>query len=86
MHGFWGVFFEKLPGKIRFLERTVRWPCHGDPAFTYCDVERAIAGMSMLRRAPRVAQVADVAAFLASDRAAGVTGTIVNVTCGLLPG
>jgi NAD(P)-dependent dehydrogenase (short-subunit alcohol dehydrogenase family) len=53
-----------------------------DPA----DVERAIAGMSMLRRAPRVAQVADVAAFLASDRAAGITGTIVNVTCGLLPG
>jgi NAD(P)-dependent dehydrogenase (short-subunit alcohol dehydrogenase family) len=53
-----------------------------DPA----DVERAIAGMSMLRRAPRVAQVADVAAFLASDRADAITGTIVNVTCGLLPG
>jgi hypothetical protein len=43
MHGFWGVFFEDLSGKIRFLERTVRWPCHGGPAFTYCDVERAIA-------------------------------------------
>jgi NAD(P)-dependent dehydrogenase (short-subunit alcohol dehydrogenase family) len=53
-----------------------------DPA----DVERAIAGMAMLRRAPRLAQVADAAAFLASDRAAGITGTIVNVTCGLLPG
>ena len=50
------------------------------------DVERAIAGMAMLRRAPRLAQVADTAAFLASDRAAGITGTIVNVTCGLLPG
>jgi NAD(P)-dependent dehydrogenase (short-subunit alcohol dehydrogenase family) len=53
-----------------------------DPA----DVERAIAGMAMLRRAPRLAQVGDAAAFLASDRAAGITGTIVNVTCGLLPG
>jgi NAD(P)-dependent dehydrogenase (short-subunit alcohol dehydrogenase family) len=53
-----------------------------DPA----DVERAIAAMAMLRRAPRLAQVADAAAFLASDRAAGITGTIVNVTCGLLPG
>ena len=53
-----------------------------DPA----DVERAIAGMAMLRRAPKLAQVADAAAFLASDRAAGTTGTIVNVTCGLLPG
>jgi NAD(P)-dependent dehydrogenase (short-subunit alcohol dehydrogenase family) len=53
-----------------------------DPA----DVERAIAGMAMLRRAPRLAQVADTAAFLASDRAAGIIGTTVNVTCGLLPG
>jgi NAD(P)-dependent dehydrogenase (short-subunit alcohol dehydrogenase family) len=53
-----------------------------DPA----DVERMIAGMAMLRRAPRLAQVADTATFLASDRASGITGTIVNVTCGLLPG
>jgi NAD(P)-dependent dehydrogenase (short-subunit alcohol dehydrogenase family) len=53
-----------------------------DPA----DVERAIAGMTMLHRAPRLAQVADAAVFLASDRASGITGTMVNVTCGLLPG
>jgi enoyl-[acyl-carrier-protein] reductase (NADH) len=45
-----------------------------------------LAGMTMLRRAPSLAQVAEVAAFLASDRAAGMTGTIVNVTCGLVPG
>jgi enoyl-[acyl-carrier-protein] reductase (NADH) len=31
-------------------------------------------------------QVADVAAFLASDRAAAVTGTIVNVTGGMVAG
>lgn len=43
MHGFWGVFFEDLPGKIHFLQQTAAWPCHGDPAFTYCDVERAFA-------------------------------------------
>ena len=42
--------------------------------------------MRMLRRSPRLAEVADVAAFLASDRAAAVTGTITNVSCGLLPG
>jgi len=53
-----------------------------DPAV----VEQMIAGMAMLRRAPKVAQVADTAVFLASDRASGITGTIVNVTCGLLPG
>ena len=47
-------------------------------------VEQMIAGMSVLRRAPRLADVAEVAAFLASDRAAGITGTMVNVTSGLV--
>jgi enoyl-[acyl-carrier-protein] reductase (NADH) len=52
-------------------------------------VERLIeglAGMTMLRRAPGLAQVAEVVAFLASDRASAMTGTITNVTCGLVPG
>jgi NAD(P)-dependent dehydrogenase (short-subunit alcohol dehydrogenase family) len=49
-------------------------------------VERMIAGMAMLRRAPRLAQVADVAAFLASDRASAMTATMANVTCGLVSG
>ena len=43
-----------------------------------------IAAASALRRAPRLADVADAAAFLASDRAAGITGSIVNVTSGLV--
>ena len=43
-----------------------------------------IAGMAALRRTPRLADVAETAAFLASDRAAGITGTTVNVTCGLV--
>jgi NAD(P)-dependent dehydrogenase (short-subunit alcohol dehydrogenase family) len=46
----------------------------------------AIAQWSMLRRTPTLAQVADTAAFLASDQASGITGTIVNVTSGLLAG
>jgi NAD(P)-dependent dehydrogenase (short-subunit alcohol dehydrogenase family) len=49
-------------------------------------VIEGISQMTMLRRAPRLAQVAEVAAFLASDRAAAVTGTITNVTCGLVSG
>lgn len=49
------------------------------------NVIAAIAGMTMLRRAPGLAQVAEVAAFLASDRAGGMTGTITNVTCGMIP-
>jgi enoyl-[acyl-carrier-protein] reductase (NADH) len=45
-----------------------------------------LAQMTILRRAPRLAQVAEVAAFLASDRAGAMAGTITNVTCGLVPG
>jgi NAD(P)-dependent dehydrogenase (short-subunit alcohol dehydrogenase family) len=53
------------------------------------DPEAIIAGVAqgtMLRRAPALAHVADTAAFLASDRAGDITGTIVNVTCGLVQG
>ncbi len=46
--------------------------------------EAMIVGMAALRRTPRLADVAEVAAFLASDRAAGMTGTMANVTCGLV--
>jgi enoyl-[acyl-carrier-protein] reductase (NADH) len=37
----------------------------------------------MLRRSPRLDQVAAVAAFLASEQAAAITGTFVNVTSGM---
>src|SRR5439155_17621206 len=47
-------------------------------------VEQMISGMAALRRAPRLAEVAEVAAFLASDRASGMTGTMTNVTSGLV--
>jgi enoyl-[acyl-carrier-protein] reductase (NADH) len=53
------------------------------------DVEAILAGVgqaTMLKRPPALAHVADTAAFLASDRAGDITGTIVNVTCGLVQG
>ena len=50
------------------------------------DIERMLGPMTMLGHAPRLDQVAETAAFLASDRAGGITGTTVNVTCGLVPG
>ncbi len=40
--GFFGTFFRDLAGKVEFLEQMLQWPCFGDPAWTYCDVERAI--------------------------------------------
>jgi NAD(P)-dependent dehydrogenase (short-subunit alcohol dehydrogenase family) len=49
------------------------------------DIEAMLGPMTMLGHAPRLDQLADAAAFLASDRAGGITGTRVNVTCGLVP-
>ena len=43
-HGFWGVFFETLVGKVEFLEQAIAWPCHGHADYTFCDVERAVIG------------------------------------------
>jgi NAD(P)-dependent dehydrogenase (short-subunit alcohol dehydrogenase family) len=48
------------------------------------DVIRMISGMALLQRAPRLSEVADTAAFLASDKASGITASIANVTCGLV--
>jgi NAD(P)-dependent dehydrogenase (short-subunit alcohol dehydrogenase family) len=51
------------------------------------DVERVkamLASMTALRRNVTLADVAEVAAFLASDRASGMTGSMVNVTSGLV--
>jgi NAD(P)-dependent dehydrogenase (short-subunit alcohol dehydrogenase family) len=46
------------------------------------DYEAGLASRTMLRRLPKVAEVADVASLLASDRASAMTATIANVTCG----
>jgi NAD(P)-dependent dehydrogenase (short-subunit alcohol dehydrogenase family) len=43
----------------------------------------ALVGLSMLRKRPTVQEVADTATFLASDRASGITASIVNVNSGI---
>jgi NAD(P)-dependent dehydrogenase (short-subunit alcohol dehydrogenase family) len=48
-------------------------------------VLRGITQMTMLKRPPVLREVAETAAFLASDRASGITSSMVNVSCGLLP-
>ncbi|MET7679946.1 SDR family oxidoreductase [Streptomyces sp. NPDC005423] len=45
-----------------------------------------LAGMRMTRRNPTLAEITETAVFLASDHAAGITGTFVNVTAGMFPG
>jgi NAD(P)-dependent dehydrogenase (short-subunit alcohol dehydrogenase family) len=44
---------------------------------------RAATG-TLLKRLPTLDEVADFAAFIASDRASAMTGAIANLTCGSL--
>jgi hypothetical protein len=37
--------------------------------------------MTLLKRMPKLAEVANAAVFFASEHAAAVTGTIANLTC-----
>jgi NAD(P)-dependent dehydrogenase (short-subunit alcohol dehydrogenase family) len=50
-------------------------------------VQEFIAGMAqgtLLKRLPTLAEVAETVAFLASDRAGAMTGTVANLSCGAL--
>jgi 3-oxoacyl-[acyl-carrier protein] reductase len=42
------------------------------------------ADTTLLKRLPTLVQVANVAAFVASDQAGAMTGTVANLTCGTL--
>jgi 3-oxoacyl-[acyl-carrier protein] reductase len=42
-----------------------------------------IENMTLLKRLPTLADVANAAAFLASDQAAAMTGTVANLSCGM---
>lgn len=58
-----------------------------DPAISEAAVQGILdhlAGMRMTRRSPTLAEVVATAVFLASDHAAGITGTFVNVTGGMV--
>jgi NAD(P)-dependent dehydrogenase (short-subunit alcohol dehydrogenase family) len=51
---------------------------------TWEQYEGYLAGMTHPRRVMRLAEAADTAVFLASDKASGMTGTTVNLTMGSL--
>ncbi|NEN05926.1 SDR family oxidoreductase [Diaminobutyricibacter tongyongensis] len=54
------------------------------PGMTWEEFEGWLEGMTHPRRTMTIDEVANVAAFVASDRASGLTGTIVNLTMGSL--
>jgi len=39
---FYEEWFSSLATQVRFLKHTLRFPCYGDPEYTFSDVERAI--------------------------------------------
>jgi hypothetical protein len=39
---FYETWFTTDHDRLRFLEKTLKWPCWGDPECTFSDVERAI--------------------------------------------
>jgi 3-oxoacyl-[acyl-carrier protein] reductase len=53
------------------------------PGVSLDDVQFLIDGTA-LGRLPRLAEVADTAAFVASDKAGAMTGAVVNLTCGAI--
>jgi NAD(P)-dependent dehydrogenase (short-subunit alcohol dehydrogenase family) len=46
------------------------------------EFEARVAERSMLKRMPKLAEVANAAVLTASEYASGMTGTVANVTCG----
>lgn len=58
---------------------------HADAAGVSLEAwEAKVAEVNMLKRLPRLADVANVAALMASDHANIITGAVTNVTCGEL--
>jgi NAD(P)-dependent dehydrogenase (short-subunit alcohol dehydrogenase family) len=71
-------------GVIETLTREKLAAVGGDNVPDLETIKQGLAAATMLHRAPTLAEVAETAAFLASDRASGITSTITNVTCGLV--
>ena len=72
------------PGRVR-RRSSAGWPAEpGDQFVTF--VHRGVQGVPLARtslgRQPTLTEVAETAAFLVSDRASALTGTIVNLSCG----
>lgn len=53
---------------------------------TVSDVPAYMEGGTLLGRLPTLAEVGNAAAFVASNRASAMTGTVANLTCGSIAG
>ncbi len=46
------------------------------------DFQSLMESLTILKRLPKLSEVASTAVFLASDSASAITGTVINITCG----
>lgn len=46
------------------------------------EFQSLMESMTLLKRLPNLAEVANTAAFIASDKASAITGTVINLSCG----
>lgn len=53
-----------------------------DATITESEAYRYMTDGTALGRMPKLQEVADTAAFIASNRAGAITGTVINLTCG----
>lgn len=42
IEGFYSTWFTRDRHRLGFIQKLLHWPCHGDPRFTFSDVEQAI--------------------------------------------
>jgi hypothetical protein len=49
IEGFYSTWFTGDHQKLGFVQKLLRWPCHGDPKFTFSDVEHAIQRFMLAR-------------------------------------
>jgi hypothetical protein len=42
IHSFYETWFTSDKDRLEFLKNASKWPCYGDPKFTFSDVERAL--------------------------------------------
>jgi 3-oxoacyl-[acyl-carrier protein] reductase len=54
-----------------------------DPRAGEDEFRRFLEDLTLLKRLPTLAEVAETAVFLASDHAAAMTGSVANLTAGM---
>ena len=65
-HGFAETWFDSSESIASFVNHLMQWPCHGDPRYTFSDVERAV--QREVTRLNLVAKVNEAAASSIQER------------------